>query len=367
MFSITKIRKFTLAASALIIVAGLITAFVCNLNWDVDFTGGTTMNIELGQAPNTTEIAAVAKEATGLAASSVQASEGTAVIIKMPYLTVEQKEALYEAVKEKYDLLDEERVVVPEVAEGETAPESYKEFDLNIGKDFTESEIKTLVEEAIGATATVTKDGTTAKVVLETATPATYLPVVNEAVRQAYSPLISQDDVSPSIGNEMKTTALITSIIAALLMLVYITFRFEILFAVSAVTCLIHDLLIVVAFYAFFRIPVNINFIAAILTVLGYSINATVVIFDRIRENLKTMKRETPDAVADKSIWQTMSRSINTTVTTLITIVLLLILGVTSIKLFALPLLVGMIAGTYSSVLLAGPIWAFLKSKTSKA
>ncbi len=367
MFSITKLRKFTLAASALIIVAGLITAFVCNLNWDVDFTGGTTMNIELGQAPNTTEIAALAKEATGIAASSVQASEDTAVIIKMPYLTVEQKEDLFNAVKEKYNLIDEERVIVPEVAEGETAPESYQEFDLNIGQDFTEAEIKTLVEESIGATATVTKDGTTAKVKLETATPAAYLSVVNEAVRQAYSPLISQDDVSPSIGNEMKTTALITSIIAALLMLVYITFRFEILFAVSAVACLIHDLLIVVAVYAFFRIPVNINFIAAILTVLGYSINATVVIFDRIRENAKTMKRETPDAIADKSIWQTMTRSINTTITTLITIVLLLIMGVSSIKLFALPLLVGMIAGTYSSVFLAGPIWAFLKAKTSKA
>jgi len=156
-------------------------------------------------------------------------------------------------------------------------------------------------------------------------------------------------------------------IIAALLMLVYIAFRFEILFAVSAVACLLHDLLIVVAFYAFFRIPVNINFIAAILTVLGYSINATVVIFDRIRENVKTMKRESPDAIADKSIWQTMGRSINTTLTTLIMVVLLLVLGVASIKLFALPLLVGMIAGTYSSIFLAGPIWAWLKKKTTKA
>ncbi|MBO4954119.1 MAG: protein translocase subunit SecF [Clostridia bacterium] len=367
MFSITKIRKFTLAASALIIVAGLITAFVCNLNWDVDFTGGTTMNIELGQAPNTSEIAAVAKEATGVAASSVQASEGTAVIIKMPYLTVEQKKDLFEAIKEKYALVDDKRVIVPEVAEGETAPTSYQEFDLNIAQDFSEAEVKALVDEATGVAATVTKDGTTAKVKMESAISASYLDVVNEAIRQAYSPLISQDDVSPSIGNEMKTTALVTSIIAALLMLVYIAFRFEILFAVSAVACLLHDLLIVVAFYAFFRIPVNINFIAAILTVLGYSINATVVIFDRIRENVKTMKRESPDAIADKSIWQTMGRSINTTLTTLIMVVLLLVLGVASIKLFALPLLVGMIAGTYSSIFLAGPIWAWLKKKTTKA
>ncbi|MBQ1935822.1 MAG: protein translocase subunit SecF, partial [Clostridia bacterium] len=346
MFSITKIRKFTLAASALIIVAGLITAFVCNLNWDVDFTGGTTMNIELGQAPNTSEIAAVVKEATGVAASSVQPSENTAVIIKMPYLTVEQKADLFDAIKEKYSLVDEERVIVPEVAEGETAPTSYQEFDLNIAQDFSEAEVKALVDEAAGIAATVTKDGTVAKVKMDSAIDAGYLPAVNEAIRQAYSSLISQDDVSPSIGNEMKSTALLTSIIAALLMLVYIAFRFEILFAVSAVTCLLHDLLIVVAFYAFFRIPVNINFIAAILTVLGYSINATVVIFDRIRENTKTMKRESPDAIADKSIWQTMGRSINTTLTTMIMVVLLLVLGVASIKLFALPLLVGMIAGT---------------------
>lgn len=366
MFSITKIRKFTLAASALIIVAGLITAFVGGLNWDVDFTGGTTMNIELGQAPNTSEIAALAKEATGVDASSVQASEGTSVIIKMPYLTIEQKEKLFEAVKEKYNLVDEVRVLTPEVAEGEEAPTSYQEFDLDIARDFAEADVKALVDEATGISSTVTKEGTIARVKLESAVDAVYLSVVNESIRQAYSPLISQDDVSPSIGNEMKTTALITSIIAALLMLVYIAFRFEILFAVSAVVCLVHDLLIVVAVYAFFRIPVNINFIAAILTVLGYSINATVVIFDRIRENQKTMKRETPDAVADKSIWQSMSRSINTTLTTLITIVLLLIMGVQSIKLFALPLLIGILAGTYSSVFLAGPMWAWLKKKTTK-
>lgn len=368
MFSFTKIRKYTLAASALIIIAGLITAFVCNLNWDVDFTGGTTMNIELGQTPDTAEISALAKEATGIAASSVQTSENTSVIIKMPYLTVEQKEDLFEAVKEKYNLVDEERVITPDVAEGETAPTSYQEFDLNIAQDFSEAEVKALVEENNGGiAATVTKDGTVAKVKLESAVSASYLTEVNEAVRQAYNPLISQDDVSPSIGNELKTTALLTSIIAALLMLVYIAFRFEILFAISAVVCLLHDLLIVVAVYAFFRIPVNINFIAAILTVLGYSINATVVIFDRIRENMKTMKRETPDAIADKSIWQTMSRSINTTLTTLIMVALLLIMGVQSIKLFALPLLVGMVAGTYSSVCLAAPVWAWLKKKTTKA
>lgn len=172
----------------------------------------------------------------------------------------------------------------------------------------------------------------------------------------------SVDSISPSIGNELWTSAAASIAIAALLMLLYITFRFEVLSGIAAVIALIHDLLIMIAFYAIFRIPVNTSFIAAILTILGYSINATIVIFDRIRENSRqAAKNETFFGIVNKSIKQTFARSVNTSLTTLFTLVVLYIIGVDSIKEFALPLIVGIIAGTYSSVFVSGSIWAMLK------
>lgn len=171
----------------------------------------------------------------------------------------------------------------------------------------------------------------------------------------------SVESISPTIGKELWTSAASSIAIAAILMLLYITFRFEVLSGIAAVIALIHDLLIMISFYAIFRIPVNTSFIAAILTILGYSINATIVIFDRVRENCRMMKNAMFADVVNTSIWQTLARSINTSLTTLFTLVLLYIIGVESIKEFALPLIVGVVAGTYSSVFISGPIWAMIK------
>lgn len=173
--------------------------------------------------------------------------------------------------------------------------------------------------------------------------------------------VLSVDSISPTIGKELWRSAATSIAIAALLMLLYITFRFEVLSGIAAVIALLHDLLIMIAFYVIFRVPVNTSFIAAILTILGYSINATIVIFDRIRENNRMMKKVAFGEVVNKSIWQTVGRSINTSLTTLFTLVVLYIIGVQSIKEFALPLIVGIVAGTYSSVFISGPVWAMLK------
>ncbi len=171
----------------------------------------------------------------------------------------------------------------------------------------------------------------------------------------------SVESISPTIGKELWTSAATSIAIAAILMLLYITFRFEVLSGIAAVIALIHDLLIMISFYAIFRIPVNTSFIAAILTILGYSINATIVIFDRVRENVRLAKNQMFADVVNKSIWQTLARSINTSLTTLFTLVVLYVIGVDSIKEFALPLIVGIIAGTYSSVFISAPIWAMIK------
>ena len=151
-------------------------------------------------------------------------------------------------------------------------------------------------------------------------------------------------------------------------MLLYIWFRFKDLrFGASAVLALCHDVLVVLAFYAIVRVSVGSTFIACMLTIVGYSINATIVIFDRIRERIGEMKnKDNLEEVINKSINQTLTRSIFTSLTTLIMVVVLYVMGVTSIKEFALPLMVGILCGTYSSVCLAGAIWYMLKTKLVK-
>ncbi|WP_168198268.1 protein translocase subunit SecF [Crassaminicella thermophila] len=177
----------------------------------------------------------------------------------------------------------------------------------------------------------------------------------DEDLRQA-------EQFGPSIGKEIQKKALLSIAIAALGMLIYITFRFEFKFGVSAIITLLHDIFVVLAIYAIFRIPINSSFIAAMLTIVGYSINDTIVVFDRIRENIKFMKKKNYDDIVDASVNQTLTRSINTSLTTLITITALYILGVESIKEFALPLIAGTITGTYSSIFIASPIWTSWKN-----
>lgn len=177
--------------------------------------------------------------------------------------------------------------------------------------------------------------------------------------------LITAETISSTISSEMKSDAIIAVLIAAVFMLIYIWFRFkDVRFAASSVTALLHDVLVVLAFYAIARVSVGSTFIACMLTIIGYSINATIVIFDRIRENLGTMlKKDTLDNLVNRSITQTLSRSIFTSLTTFIMVAALFVLGVTSIREFALPLMVGIVCGTYSSVCLAGALWYVLKTK----
>ncbi|ABR48503.1 protein-export membrane protein SecF [Alkaliphilus metalliredigens QYMF] len=167
----------------------------------------------------------------------------------------------------------------------------------------------------------------------------------------------------PSVGREIQNRAMLAVVISALGMLAYITYRFELTFGLAAITALVHDVLIVLAVYSILRIPVNSPFVAAILTILGYSINDTIVVFDRVRENVKHMKKSNFAQVANDSISQTVVRSINTSVTTLVTIVALYVLGVSQIREFALPLIAGVISGTYSSIFIASPVWVMLKER----
>lgn len=180
--------------------------------------------------------------------------------------------------------------------------------------------------------------------------------------------LITAESISSTVSNEMRKDAVIAVIVATICMLIYIWFRFkDIRFATSAVLALVHDVLVVLAFYAIARVSVGNTFIACMLTIVGYSINATIVIFDRIRENMKAASKKTDLAeVVNLSITQTLTRSIYTSFTTFVMVAVLYVMGVASIREFALPLIVGILCGAYSSVCITGALWYVMKSKIGK-
>ncbi|MCF2667516.1 MULTISPECIES: protein translocase subunit SecD [Lachnospiraceae] len=179
---------------------------------------------------------------------------------------------------------------------------------------------------------------------------------------------ISAENISSTVSNEMRQDAIIAVIVATICMLLYIWFRFkDIRFAASAIFALLHDVLIVLGFYAVARISVGNTFIACMLTIVGYSINATIVIFDRIREELHYQSKTTElSEVVNKSITQTLTRSIYTSLTTFVMVAILFVMGVSSIREFAAPLMVGIICGAYSSVCITGALWYVMRTKLGK-
>lgn len=174
---------------------------------------------------------------------------------------------------------------------------------------------------------------------------------------------IKSEKFGPLMGKEIRDKALLSITIATIAMLLYITFRFEFKFGLAAIIALLHDVIITVAVYAIFKLPVNSSFIAAILTIVGYSINDTIVIFDRIREELRLNPKVTLDNIVNSSIQHSLRRTIITTLTTLIAVVVLYVLGVEAVKVLALPLIIGMIAGTYSSLFIAPALWFDFKNR----
>ena len=234
------------------------------------------------------------------------------------------------------------------------------------------TDMEKFVSDKIGETATVSAvEGRDVLVLKTKSLDEETLDTLKKALMSTYS--ISESDIetetiSGTISGEMKTNAFIAVIVATACMLVYILIRFSnMAFAASSVLALIHDILVVLCLYALVRITVDTSFIACMLTIVGYSINATIVIFDRLRENLGVMtKKENLADVVNRSITETFTRSIHTSVTTLITVVMLIILGVESVRIFAIPMAVGILCGGYSSVCIAGSLWYFFKSRKLK-
>lgn len=179
----------------------------------------------------------------------------------------------------------------------------------------------------------------------------------------------SVQTVDPFVATQTAHKAMYSILIAALFIIAYIAIRFEFRFAIAGIVALLHDAFIVLAAFALLRREIDLTFVAAILTIVGYSINDTIVIFDRIRENLKIVKPKEVDTlrqVVNRSLWQTMSRSINTVITVLIAAVILYFFGGISIRNFTFALIVGLISGAYSSIFIASPLWVLWRSRSMR-
>ena len=178
---------------------------------------------------------------------------------------------------------------------------------------------------------------------------------------------ITYNNIGSTVSSEMRRDAVVAVLVATLCMLIYIWLRFkDFRFASSAIIALLHDVLVVLAFYAIARVSVGNTFIACMLTIVGYSINATIVIFDRIREENKIKSRkDTLEDIVNRSITQTLTRSVYTSFTTFVMVALLFVMGVSSVKEFAAPLMVGVAVGAFSSVCITGALWYVMKTKVA--
>lgn len=290
---IVKNRFIFIAISVIVILAGF-AAMIINagmgkgaFSTDVEFSGGTSIEVSIGKEFDNKDITNIVKETTGENNPQVQKiGDGNSVNIKTKSLSADVRTKLESALSEKYGLKSEN---------------------------------------------------------------------------------FSIQDVSATISSEMVKTSILSVVIACLAMLVYISIRFkDFSMGASAILALCHDALIVVGSYAILRIPLSNSFIAAILTVLGYSINATIVIFDRVRENRTKLGRNNYEALVNTSVKQTLTRSLFTSLTTFFTVLCLFIFGVQSVREFVLPISIGIVCGTYSSIFIAGNVWYIVSSATAK-
>jgi len=242
-------------------------------------------------------------------------------------------------------------------------------FAENKSLEQVNSEIVPTVEAVTGSAVQIQTVQDSNEVIFKTATLTTEqrIALEDKLVNEfgALEDSLQSETISSTISSEMKTDTFLAVAIAIACMLIYIRIRFsDIRFGISSILALLHDVLVVLTFYAIARVSVGNTFIACMLTIVGYSINASIVIFDRVRENIAVMsKKDDLAEVVNKSITQTLSRSIFTSLTTFVMVACLYILGVTSIRDFALPLMVGIVCGVYSSVCVVGGLWYVMRKK----
>ena len=247
-------------------------------------------------------------------------------------------------------------------------------YQFELGQTITsdiEDRIEAVVAEAAGVSdISIQAAGSTQVIIKTPELDNNTSDAVIEAIKAEYSldqdAVMNNEKVNGTVSGRLIGDALKAILIAVVLMLIYITIRFDFQSGTSSVLALAHDVIIMLGFMSLLGVSINSPFIAAVLTIVGYSINATIIIFDRIRENSRLMQKATANEIADDAIRHSYTRAINSSLTTLFTIGALYVVGVTSIREFALPIIVGIVVGTYSSLFVAGSFWARWKSMGEK-
>ncbi|MDH7578966.1 MAG: protein translocase subunit SecF [Bacillota bacterium] len=277
--NLIKLRKFWYLISLLVIIPGLVSLFTKGLNYGIDFTGGSLIEVKFERPVTPGEVRPLLVELRLSEGSRIQTSAGNTLLIRTRDLSQEESDRLLKGLQQKIGTLE----------------------------------------------------------------------------------LLRNEKVGPAIGKELRNKAFLSLAIAFALMIIYITIRFEFRFALAAIAALFHDIVVTVGLVSLLGLEVEGAFIAALLTIVGYSINDTIVIFDRIRENLGKRKKEPLDEVIHNSILQTLARSINTVLTVIFCLVALIIFGGVTIRAFIITMLIGVISGAYSSIFNASPIWYDLR------
>ena len=370
-FSFIKNRKTFFTIVAVVLVIGIASFFIRGFNVDIDFIGGTTIQLDMNK-----ELSASDLDEIKAKISAMQIGDAPD---KLYYSEVEEEAPVEEAVEdESAESETADEAVVEEAADEAIADEVVADEAAadevvadEAAADETATGLPTILVKPQVSTVQKAGEGTEVIIKLLEIDTVTRDAVCNILAAEygldlTYD-LMSVSNVGASVSADLRNAAIVASLIAIILMLVYISIRFEILSGLAAVICLAHDVFVMFAIYSLLQIPLNGTMIAAILTILGYSINATIIVFDRIRENVKLHNKDKFEDNVDLSIKQTLTRSLNTTITTLFTIGLIYILGVDSIKQFALPIIAGIFAGLFSSVCLAGNLWALLKRAFNKS
>lgn len=377
-FSFTKNKNIFFILTAIMIIAGICSFVIRGFNFDIEFVGGTEISYDLKKPVEKSDEEAIVKMVTDIIGADnfsslrIVGDNKNTVVIRTKLVSADDEGKwdaaaadVEAAVKELYP--DSTTV---SSAEGNSIFSLYTEENAaEVTEDDTNAITEALTDVVPDATVTIRDDGTVNVSFDVAGQISEYREAISTQIKELYPDAVweSTDTVSAEVSAGLKKSAIVSAVAAIALMLLYIAFRFDFGSAFAAVLCLAHDVFVMLVAYSLFQIPVGSTVIATVLTILGYSINATIIIFDRVRENIKQMPVGMSFAEkVDNGIRSTLMRSLNTTITTLVTIGLIYIMGVTSIKQFALPLIVGILAGAYSSICLAGNFWTIFRGKKKK-
>ena len=377
-FSFTKNKNIFFILTAIMIIAGICSFVIRGFNFDIEFVGGTEISYDLKKTVEKSDEDAIKKMVTDIIGADnfsslrIVGDNKNTVVIRTKLVSADDEgkwDAAAADVEAAVKALYPDSTTVSS-AEGNSIFSLYTEDSgTAVTEDDTNAINEALTDVVPDATVTIRDDGTVNVSFDVAGQISEYREAISTQIKELYPDAVweSTDTVSAEVSTSLKKSAIVSAVAAIALMLLYIAFRFDFGSAFAAVLCLAHDVFVMLVAYSVFQIPVGSTVIATVLTILGYSINATIIIFDRVRENVKQMPVGVPfSEKVDGGIKSTLMRSLNTTITTLVTIGLIYILGVTSIKQFALPLIVGILAGAYSSICLAGNFWTIFRGKKKK-